>query len=67
VPDFTRGLWNKQQGYKHAYATPEQEAQTEAIAKAYTLTLKEKGAAAAEKELAKQLKLQAKNAKKLKK
>lgn len=67
VPDFTRGLWNKQQGYKHAFATPEQESQTEAIAKAYTLTLKEKGAEAAEKELTKQLKLQAKNAKKIKK
>ena len=40
VPDFTRGLWNKQKGYKHAYATPEQEAQTEADADAFTKALK---------------------------
>ena len=39
-PDFTRGLWNKQNGYKHAYATPEQEAQTEATANAFTAALK---------------------------
>ena len=39
-PDFTRGLWNKQKGYKHAYATPEQEAQTEAEAAAFTKALK---------------------------
>ena len=39
-PDFTRGLWNKQKGYKHAYATPEQEAQTEATANAFTAALK---------------------------
>ena len=38
--DFTRGLWNKQKGYKHAYATPEQEAQTEAEAAAFTKALK---------------------------
>ena len=40
-PDFTRGLWNKENGYKHAYATPEQEAATEAIANAYTKAYKE--------------------------
>ena len=40
-PDFTRGLWNKEKGYKHAYATPEQEAATEAIANAYTKAYKE--------------------------
>ena len=39
-PDFTRGLWNKQKEYKHAYATPEQEAQTEAEANAFTKALK---------------------------
>ena len=40
-PDFTRGLWNKEKGYRHAYATPEQEAATEATANAYTKTYKE--------------------------
>lgn len=64
VPDFTRGYWNEQKGFKHAFATPEQEAETEAIAKAYTVTLKSKGVKAAEKELQKQLKLQAKKHKK---
>ncbi len=64
IPDFTRGHWNEQKGFKHAYASPEQEAETAAIAKAYTLTLKQKGAEAAEKELKKQLKLQAKKHKK---
>ena len=39
-PDFTRGLWNKEKGYHHAYATPEQEAATEAIANAYTKAYK---------------------------
>ena len=60
VPDFTRGFWNVQNGYKHAYATPEKEAESAAIAKAYTTVLKEKGADAAEKELKKLLKAQAK-------
>ena len=40
-PDFTRGLWNKDKGYRHAYATPEQEAATEATANAYTKAYKE--------------------------
>ena len=40
-PDFTRGLWNKENGYKHAYATPEQEAQTEATAAKFTKAYKE--------------------------
>lgn len=39
--DFTRGLWNKEKGYRHAYATPEQEAATEATANAYTKAYKE--------------------------
>ena len=64
VPDFTRGLWKEQKGYKHAFASTEQEAESAAIAKAYTITLKEKGVKAAEKELQKQLKLQAKKHKK---
>lgn len=40
-PDFTRGLWNKFKGYKHAYATPEQEALTEAAANKFTKAYKE--------------------------
>ncbi len=55
-PDFTRGNWDRQKGFKHAYATPEQEKQSAAIAEAYTQTLKTKGADAAEKELKKMLK-----------
>ena len=35
-PDFTRGYWNKVNGYKHAYASAEEEAKTEKEAKAYT-------------------------------
>ena len=35
-PDFTRGYWEEVKGYKHAYATPEVEAETDAIIKAYT-------------------------------
>lgn len=35
-PDFTRGYWNKVDGYKHAYASAEEEAKTEKEAKAYT-------------------------------
>jgi len=35
-PDFTRGEWNRVKGFRHAYATPEQEAATEAAAKAST-------------------------------
>ena len=40
-PDFTRGHWNDVKGYKHAYATPEQEAAVEAEADAYTAAQKE--------------------------
>ena len=35
-PDFTRGHWNDQKGFKHAYASPEDEAAAEAAAKAST-------------------------------
>ncbi len=35
-PDFTRGEWDKVQGYRHAYATPEDEAAAEAAAEAST-------------------------------
>ena len=40
-PDFTRGLWNKFKGYRHAYATPEEEALTEAAANKFTKAYKE--------------------------
>ena len=40
-PDFTRGHWNEVKGYKHAYATAEQEAEQEAYADAYTAAQKE--------------------------
>lgn len=43
-PDFTRGEWNKIKGYKHAYASAEDEAKTEAAAEAFTKQLKEKAA-----------------------
>ena len=42
-PDFTRGHWNDVKGYKHAFASPEDEAAAEAKAKAFTEELK-KGA-----------------------
>jgi hypothetical protein len=40
-PDFTRGHWNDVKGYKHAYATPEQEVTVEAAADAYTAAQKQ--------------------------
>lgn len=39
-PDFTRGHWNDQKGYKHAYAEPEAEKAAEEKAKAYTAAQK---------------------------
>ena len=44
LPDFTRGEWNVVKGYKHAYASPEDEAAAMEKAKAYTAKLKEQGA-----------------------
>lgn len=44
VPDFTRGKWNTIKGFKHAYATPEEEASSMEKAKAFTAKLKEQGA-----------------------
>lgn len=46
-PDFTRGGWNEQQGFRHAYAAPDEEAAVEAAARQSTenqraLTLKKK-------------------------
>lgn len=43
-PDFTRGEWNVVKGFKHAYASPEEEAATMEKAKAFTAKLKEQGA-----------------------
>ena len=43
-PDFTRGEWNKVKGYKHAFASPEDEAIAAAKAEAFTARLKERGA-----------------------
>ena len=43
-PDFTRGEWNKVKGYKHAYASPEDESVAMEKAKKITAKLKEKGA-----------------------
>jgi hypothetical protein len=39
-PDFTRGHWNDQKGYKHAYAPAEEEAAAEVAAEAYTAAQK---------------------------
>lgn len=35
-PDFTRGDWNKIKGYRHAFASPQDEAKAETAAKAFT-------------------------------
>ena len=43
-PDFTRGEWNVLKGYRHAYASAEEEAESLAKAKAFTARLKEQGA-----------------------
>ena len=43
IPDFTRGHWNEVKGYKHAFASPEDEAAAEAAAKAFTAGMKEGG------------------------
>lgn len=40
-PDFTRGHWNDVKGYTHAWASPEDEAATNAAAAAYTSAQKE--------------------------
>lgn len=40
-PDFTRGYWDMQKGFRHAYAPAAEEAATEEAAKAYTQSLKD--------------------------
>ena len=43
VPDFTRGHWNEQKGYKHAFASPEEEAEVDKASAEFTAKLKAKG------------------------
>ena len=43
-PDFTRGDWNKIDGYKHAYASAQDEAEAMEKAIAFTARLKKRGA-----------------------
>ena len=42
IPDFTRGDWNKTKGYRHAFASPEQEEASMKKAIAFTESLKAK-------------------------
>ena len=60
VPDFTRGHWNEVKGYRHAFASPEDEALTNASAKAFTENLKAQGAKYWEKVAKKEAKAKAK-------
>lgn len=39
-PDFTRGFWNESKGFQHAYASPEEEKETDLLAKEATQNLK---------------------------
>jgi hypothetical protein len=64
VPDFTRGHWNEVKGYRHAFASPEDEALTNASAKAFTENLKAQGAKYWEKVAKKEAKAKAKANKK---
>ena len=68
-PDFTRGYWNVEKGFRHAYASPEDEANAAAAAKASTeaqkeLTIKKKLWEKYDKEKAKKAKKAAKAEKK---
>ncbi len=63
IPDFTRGHWNDQKGYKHAFASAEDEAAADAAAQKFTEELK----AGAEKAWKKYDKAAEKAAKKAKK
>ena len=44
LPELKRGEWNVTKGYKHAYASPEDENASMEKAKAFTAKLKEQGA-----------------------
>ena len=63
-PDFTRGHWNDTKGYKHAFASPADEAEAERIAQEFTAKQKEEGAKAWEKIAKKEAKAAKKAAKK---
>ena len=63
-PDFTRGHWNDVKGYKHAFATPEEEAASMKIAEEFTAKQKELGAKEWEKIAKKEAKAAKKAAKK---
>lgn len=56
IPDFTRGDWNKTKGYRHAFATAEQEAESLRKAQAFTDKLKAKGEKSRKKNSKKQKK-----------
>ena len=56
-PDFTRGEWNVTKGYKHAYASPEDENASMEKAKAFTAKLKEQGAKEWAKEAKKKIEI----------
>ena len=43
VPDFTRGYWNVAKGYRHAYASAEEEAAVARASAEFTARLKAKG------------------------
>ena len=45
VPDFTRGYWNVKDGFTHAFASPEEEAEVEKASADFTSRLKEEGKA----------------------
>lgn len=40
-PDFTRGGWNEKKGFRHAYASPEEEAAAENAARESTARQKD--------------------------
>ena len=63
-PDFTRGHWNDVKGYKHAFASPSDEAEAEKLAKEFTAKQKEIGAKHWEKVAKKEAKQAKKAAKK---
>lgn len=63
-PDFTRGHWNDVKGYKHAFATPEEEEASMKIAQEFTAKQKELGAKEWEKIAKKEAKAAKKAAKK---
>lgn len=44
VPDFTRGAWNVQKGFHHAFASPEEEAAVDKASEEFTAKMKAKGA-----------------------